>query len=157
MEDQCGFILHHHVMERQTDEDVAVLMAREARRKFGDIAGCSFDKGFYRPGNKDALREYVEHVVLPKKGKLSDSEREFEDSCEFIKARRKHSAVESGINALENHGLDRCRDHGVYGFKRYVALSVLARNIQILGAIIRADELKRQKRGREKEHLRMAA
>jgi hypothetical protein len=26
--------------------------------------------------------------------------------------------VESGINALENHGLDRCPDHGINGFKR---------------------------------------
>lgn len=157
LEDQCGFILHHHVMERQTDEEIAVLMAGEARRKFGHMAGCSFDKGFYRPGNKEAIGKYVDHVVLPKKGKVSDSERAFENSCEFIKARRKHSAVESGINALENHGLDRCRDHGLYGFERYVALSVLARNIQILGAIIRTNELKRQKRKREKEKLRTAA
>jgi hypothetical protein len=29
--------------------------------------------------------------------------------------------VESAINALEAHGLDICRDHGIDAFKRYVA------------------------------------
>ncbi len=136
---------------------VAVLMASEAKRKFGAIASCSFDKGFYNPINKEALQEYIDNVVLPKRGKLSDQEKEVEHSDEFVEARRKHSAVESGISALENYGLDLCRDHGLCGFKRYVALAVLARNIQILGAIIRKNELKRAKRRKEKEHLRMAA
>ena len=40
-----------------------------------------------------------------------------------IESRRKHSAVESCINALGSHGLDRCLDDGLHGFKRYVALS----------------------------------
>jgi hypothetical protein len=31
--------------------------------------------------------------------------------------------VESAINALEAHGLDRCPDHGLAGFQRYVALA----------------------------------
>jgi len=42
----------------------------------------------------------------------------------FAEGRRKHSAVESGIAALENQGLDRCFDHGVEGFECYVALAV---------------------------------
>ncbi|MFT5085468.1 MAG: IS5 family transposase [Lentisphaeria bacterium] len=40
---------------------------------------------------------------------------------EYKKVRRQHSAVESAVNALEQHGLDRCPDHGIDGFKRYVA------------------------------------
>ena len=51
-----------------------------------------------------------------------------------------HAAVESAINALEVHGLDRCPDHGLDGFRRYVSLAVVARNIQILGAILRKQE-----------------
>jgi len=42
---------------------------------------------------------------------------------------------------LEVHGLDRCPDHGIHGFKRYVALAVLARNIQQLGVKLRQKEL----------------
>lgn len=67
---------------------------------------------------------------------LIDAYKEIEQSEEFVESRRKHSAIESSINALENHRLDRCLDHGLDGFERYVALSVLARNIQILGHLL---------------------
>ena len=44
--------------------------------------------------------------------------------------------VESDINALEQHGLDRCPDTGIDGFKRYVALAVLATNLHRLGTLL---------------------
>jgi hypothetical protein len=146
LEDQYGFILHHHVMEKQKDVDVAVSMAFEAKRKFPGLSTCSFDKGFYSFSNKQQLQEFLDEVVLPKKGKLSESEKQMEYSEAFIASRHQHAAVESAINALENHGLDRCRDHGIEGFKRYVALAVLARNIQLLGTMIRKKLLKHERR-----------
>jgi len=146
LKDQYGFILHHLVMEQQTDDKVAIAIARGAKDRFANLAGSSFDKGFYSPENKRQLANILDYVILPKKGRLSIQDQSIEQSEEFIEARRKHSAVESSINALENHGLDRCLDHGLHGFKRYVALSVLARNIQILGHLIQQKELKRQKR-----------
>lgn len=144
--DQYQFILHHRVLEQQTDDKVAVAMAQEAKDRFENLAGCSFDTGFYSPENQRQLENILDYVVLPKKGRLSAKDKEIQQSEEFVESRRKHSAVESSINALENHGLDRCLDHGLFGFKRYVALSVLARNIQILGHLIQQKELKRQKR-----------
>jgi len=146
LKDQYGFILHHQVLEQQTDDKVAVVMAKEARDRFENLVGCSFDKGFYSPENKSQLSDILEYVILPKKGRLSAKDKEVEQSEQFVESRRQHSAVESSINALENHGLDRCLDHGLHGFKRYVALAVLARNIQILGHLIQQKELKRQKR-----------
>lgn len=146
LEDQYGFILHHHVMEKQKDVDIAVLMVAEAKSKFPALTACSFDKGFYNPKNREQLGNYLDSVVLPKKGKLSEADKKIEYSDEFVEARRKHAAVESAINALENHGLDICPDHGITGFKRYVALAVLARNIQVLGATIRKKQLEKQKR-----------
>ena len=145
LKDQYGFILHHQVLEQQTDDKVAVAMAQGAKDRFANLAGCSFDKGFYSPDNKRQLANILDYVVLPKKGRLCAKDKEIEQSEEFVEFRCKHSAVESSINALENHGLDRCWDHGPHGFKRYVVLSVLARNIQILGHLIQQKELKRQK------------
>ena len=133
-------------MEQLTDEKLAVAMVRGAKDRFPNLAGCSFDKGFYSPDNKGDLGKILDYVILPKKGRLSVKDKEIEHSEEFVKSRRKHSAVESSINALENHGLDRCLDHGLHGFKRYVALSVLARNIQILGHLLQQKELKRSRR-----------
>lgn len=74
---------------------------------------------------------------------MADQARESEP--EFIRLRHQHSAVESAINALEVHGLDCCPDHGIDGFKRYVALAVVARNIQRLGAVLRDQEAKRRR------------
>ena len=146
IKDQYGFLLHYRVMQQQTDDKVAVAMVQEAKDKFDNLVGCSFDKGFYSPDIKSQLVNILDYVILPKKGRLSAKDKEIEHSKEFIESRRKHSAVESSINALENHGLDRCLDHGLHGFERYVALSVLARNIQILGHLLQQKELKQQKR-----------
>jgi len=96
-----------------------------------------------------ALTEQLDMVALPRKGKLSQQAQAVEQSDAFINARRKHSAVESAINALEVHGLDRCPDHGIDGFKRYVALAVLARNIHRIGDILKQQEQKREKRKRK--------
>jgi IS5 family transposase len=137
LEDRNRFILHHRVMMRETDDQVAVAMITETKERFPRLNLCSFDKGFHSPGNQQELKEELGTVVLPKKGRLSVADRERESALEFVEARRQHSAVESAINALGVHGLDLCRDHGIIGFKRYVALAVVARNIQRLGAIVR--------------------
>ena len=146
LKDQYGFILYHLIMQQQTDDKVAAVMVQGAKDRFENLVGCSFDKGFYSPDNQRELANILDYVILPKKGRLSVKDKQIEHSKEFIESRRQHSAVESSINALENHGLDRCLDHGVHGFKRYVALSVLARNIQILGYLLQQKELKQQKR-----------
>ena len=145
LEDRHRFILHHRVMVKETDDQVAVAMVTGAKERFPRLSLCSFDKGFHSPGNQQELKEQLATVVLPKKGRLSVADRERESAPEFVVARRQHSAVESAINALGVHGLELCRDHGLDGFKRYVALAVVARNIQRLGAIVR--DLAETKRG----------
>jgi len=153
VKDQFGFILHYRVMEDETDVQIAVPIIRETKERFENFNSCSFDKGFHSPANQDKLAEILDTAVLPRKGKLSAINREIENSEEFRAARRKHSAVESSINALENHGLDRCPDHGLDGFKRYVGLAVLARNIQILGHAIQQKKLKKLRRLEKKQRL----
>lgn len=153
VEDQYQFILHHQVMEKQTDDKVALSMIRKTQESFPELMKCSFDKGYHSPANRIDLGRILEQVILPKKGKLTLKEKEVESSKDFVSMKRQHSAVESAINALGNHGLDMCPDHGICGFKRYVALAVLGRNIQHLGNIIQKKELKRQAR-EEKARLR---
>ena len=146
LEDQYRFILHHQVMQKQTDDQVAQSIVAEAQKRFPALKVCSFDKGFHSPSNQESLRELLDLLVLPKKGRLSQKDKEREYSPEFVKLRRQHSAVESAINTLEVHGLDRCPDHGIDGFERYVALAVLGGNIKRLGSIIRKREISSQKR-----------
>lgn len=142
LEDQHKFLLHHKIMRRETDEKVAVDMVRAAKDKFPALSGCSFDKGFYSPANKQALAGILDKAVMPRKGRLTLRDKEEEHAGEFIAARYKHAAVESAISAMENHGLDRCLDMGLEAFERYVALAVTARNLQILGGVLMEKERK---------------
>lgn len=146
LEDQHQFILHHQVMQQQTDDQVTLEMVAQARKRFPLLNACSFDKGFHSPANQLALKAQLELVVLPRKGKLSQLAQAQEQAPDFVKARRAHSAVESAINGLEVHGLDVCRDHGIEGFKRYVAWAVVARNIHRIGVIVWQQELERERR-----------
>jgi transposase, IS5 family len=157
VKDQFGFILHHRVMQKETDDQIAIPIIKETKERFPQLTSCSFDKGFHSPENQEQLRGILDHVILPRKGKLSAINKEIENAEAFREARRKHSAVESSINALENHGLDRCRDHGINGFKRYVALAVVARNIQIIGHVLQQKELKRVQRFEKKQGQQLAA
>lgn len=146
LEDQYGFILHHMIMPKQTDDQVAVPMVAQTLAVFPELNSCSFDKGFHSPDNQEKLRKILNTVVLPKKGRLSKADKKREHSENFINLRHQHSAIESAINALEVHSLDMCPDHGFHGFERYVSLAVLARNIQQLGVKLRQIELKKQAR-----------
>ena len=148
LEDQYGFILHHRVMQNERDEAVAVPMVKQTQVRFPALKQCSFDANFYTPDNRQQLRALLERSILPSKGTLSPEEEAWETSDAFVSARRKHAAVESAINALEVHGLDRCPDHGLDGFRRYVALAVVARNIQQLGALLQKRKIRADRRRR---------
>ena len=143
VEDNHRFILHHQVMEKTTDDQIAVPLVKKTKQRFPELSAISFDKRFHSPQNQLELKELVDRIVLPKKGRLSEADKEREFHPEFVKLRHHHSAVESAINALEAHGLDKCPDHGINGFKRYVALAVVARNIHRLGVVVRENQNER--------------
>ncbi len=130
-------------MVQETDDQVAVPVVEDLARRFPNLRSVSLDKGFHSPANHKRLAEVVPFPVLPKKGKCNATEAQREDDPAFRYLRRRHSAAASAINALEAHGLDRCPDHGIDGFKRYVALAVVSRNLHRLGADLLATEAER--------------
>jgi len=115
------------------DQSVGVADRLLGRYGAGQIASISFDKGFSRNEDRELLKLYIPRVVMPKRGRKNQAEAEEEQSRKFVALRKAHSAVESDINALEYHGLDRCLDVGLEGFKRYVGLGVLAFNLHQIG------------------------
>lgn len=146
VEDQYGFIIHHKVMTKETDQDITIPITKELKALFPDLIGCSFDKGFYSPENVKELGSIVDQPVLPKRGKRSQKQNELESTEAFVSARKQHAAVESAINALENHGLDRCPDRGEPAFYRYISLAVLSRNIQIIGGMLQQKQANQERR-----------
>jgi len=156
VEDSAGFIVHARVMKQgQTDEKTPVELMQTLQRRFdGKITAASFDKGFWSPTNLEELRSIVPLAVLPKKGKRAGSDADREGAKEFGRLRKWHAGVESAIAALQaGNGLSICRDKGVDGYQRYLALGVLGRNLQVLGTIF----LEKERKRRRKEMLRMAA
>lgn len=129
---QYHLIVDYRVMDHQSDsqiiEEIYFNLPIEK-----SIASWSFDKGFWSKSNKEFLRDKVDLLVLPKKGRLNKVEYLEEHAPPFKKNRNRHSAIESNINELEHRGLDRCPDRGFEHFKRYIALGVCAYNLRKIG------------------------
>jgi transposase, IS5 family len=149
--DQYGFIVDYKAMVGQKDAEQIPELCVRLKSKLLDkgvkINSMSFDKGFSSKENQEVLDAFeVEEVVLPKRGKHTKEDAKREGAETFKVIRRKHSAVESNINMLEQHGLNRCMDKGLRGFKCYVGMSVLAYNIHRLGnKIVANQKLEEQK------------
>ncbi len=103
VEDTHGFILHHRVMQQETDDKFALEMVNATQANFPSFKACSFDKGFHSPDNQRELKEKLDHVVLPKTGKLSSVDKTREYADDFVHAKKKHSAVESAIKAISRY------------------------------------------------------
>ena len=82
------------------------------------------------------MADILDAVEMRSKGKQAKKAKLLQYSESFKNAGHKHSAVESCINALEVHGLDKCYDHGIEGFKCYTSLSIVSRNIHIIGDML---------------------
>lgn len=137
VEGDKGFILHWNTMFNNTDDKIAVSLMEETKALFPTLKSGSFDKGFYTPQNGPDLKKVLDVVILPKKGKMNAEEKAEASTPEYRHLRSYHSRIESAINCLENHGLDRCRDKGKDAFENYVALAVVARNILQIGLLVR--------------------
>jgi hypothetical protein len=137
-------------MENEQDVDAAVPIF-EALKAHYDMESISYDKGFWSKKNYESINGEIPQLIMPKKGKQNKEEYEREHTKEFIKKRKAHSAIESNINSLEHHGLDRCPDKGLGHYKRYIALGVLSYNLHKLGNILQEEELKKTKRRNKKK------
>lgn len=143
IEDGVGFICHYRVLPLRTDDRSVLIpeMEQLQERLGGRIRMASFDRGFHSPENQEKLAKLLTHPCLPMTGVKQSARQEAQASIEFREARQRHPGIESAIGALQaGNGLERCRDHSSIGFKRYVALGILGRNIWVLGKTLLAQE-----------------
>ena len=142
-EDGAGFITHAYVLPRDADDrDVVVDQTRRLQERLGGrIRRASFDRGFHSPENQRRLAEIIEHPCLPMPGRRQAAEQAEAASIQFRRARQRHPGVESAIAALQSgNGLTRCRDRTERGFRRYLQLGVLGRNLHVLGKLLIAQD-----------------
>jgi transposase, IS5 family len=133
--DQHQLIQDYDVPVGGADVDQSVPVADRLLGRYGtgSLASLSFDKGFTRAGDRDLLNLYVPAVVMPKRGKKNAAETERESGKRFVALRQQHSAVESEINSLEHHGLNRCLDVGLAAYLRYAGYGVMSYNLHVIG------------------------
>ena len=133
--DQDQLIHDYDILHNQVDmgQSVSVADRLVGRYGVGRIESMSFDKGFSRDADKELLDLYNPVVVMPRRGKKNAAQSAEESGARFVGLRHAHSGVESAINALEHHGLDRCLDVGKEGYARYVGMGVLAYNLHFIG------------------------
>jgi len=133
--DQNRLIQDYDVAAGVADVDRSVPVADRLLGRYGagSVGSISFDKGFTRAEDRELLSLYVPTVVMPKRGKKNAAESERENEKQFIALRKAHSAVESEINSLEQHGLNRCLDVGLRGYLRYVGYGVMSCNLHVIG------------------------
>ena len=133
--DQNHLIHDYAVPVGEVDVDQSVPVADRLLGRYGEgaIGSMSFDKGFTRAADRELLHLYIPEVVMPQRGKKNGIEAARESEKPFVALRKHHSAVESDINALEHHGLNRCLDVGLAGYLRYVGYGVLAFNLHQIG------------------------
>lgn len=145
--DQHQLIQDYDVPVGQADVDQSVPVADRLLGRYGagSLASLSFDKGFTRTEDRELLSLYVPTVVMPKRGKKNAAEFARESDKKFVALRQQHSAVESEINSLEHHGLNRCRDVGLSGYLRYVGYGVMSYNLHVIGRELLAREWMRAK------------
>jgi hypothetical protein len=120
--DQNQLIQDYAVLMQEAEVGQSIPVADRLLGRYGagSVASLSFDKGFTREEDRQLLALYIPEVVMPKRGKKNAAETERESAKKFVALRKQHSAVESEINSLEHHGLNRCLDVGIEGYRRYV-------------------------------------
>jgi len=133
--DQHQLIQDYAVLHQAAEVDQSIPVADRLLGRYGagSLASLSFDKGFTRESDRELLSLYVPVVVMPKRGKKNAVETQRESGKQFVALRHQHSAVESAINSLEHHGLNRCLDVGLKGYQRYVGYGVLSYNLHVIG------------------------
>jgi IS5 family transposase len=96
---------------------------------------ASADRGLSSEPNEKLAHELgVKHVILPKRGYRSKARLKHEHKAWFVKGRHWHAGVEGRISVLKRvHGLRRCLAHGLNGFHCWVAWSIIAGNLAVLG------------------------
>ena len=150
LKDHFGLIIDYEIMEHTSDVDVVLPLLKRAIEEYKNIRSCSFDKGFWSKDIISELRQQIQVVIRRKGNPTAENKKQLENK-EYVKLLNHHSAVESTINGLEHSGLDKCPDKGIKGFKRYVGLAILSRNLQLIGKKLREDEIKRQTDKRYKQ------
>ena len=141
-----GIISRYEILkEVQPDHQYLEASLEGHQERFGRapdlLAG---DRGCYSPRNEELARKAgVEHIVLPKTGRLSPERQKHEKQRWFRRGMRFRSGSEGRISVLKrSYGLDCCLNHGEEGFGRWVGWGILTANLARISRTVAARQAK---------------
>ena len=105
------------------------------RRLFGKAPReVSGDRGIHSPENeRQARAQGVRHVSLPQPGYKTKRRQRRERQTWFRAAQRFRNGIEGRISHLRRaRGLNRCLNHGLPGFERWIGWGIIANNIAVI-------------------------
>ena len=137
-----GIVTRWQVLEGNPNDEQQWLPSLEHHiESFGRPPNqMSADRGVHSPHNEQIAQERgVKRVILPQPGRKSEARKRHEKQRWFQQGRRWHAGVEGRISVLKRRNeLDRCRDHGIQGFGRWIGWGVIAGNLLVIGRYVAA-------------------
>jgi IS5 family transposase len=132
-EAEGGLITAYEVQaRRKSDSELWEPALKEHQRIFGRAPYlATADRGFASKKNEEMAQEFgVRRVCLPKKGRLLEKRRRYQQQRWFRRGQRWRAGCEARISVLKRrHGLERCLYRGEAGIRRWVGLGVIADNL----------------------------
>ena len=133
------FITNWEINSRSSDTGFfsrAVDKHKKLYNKPPDTAAA--DRGYWSPNNKEYARSAgVKNISIPKKGKLNEQEREFQNTRAYKKGQRFRAGGEAKVSLLKRiYKLDRCLYQGSVGMVRWVGAGILACNLMTMARLI---------------------
>jgi IS5 family transposase len=137
-------ITSYEVYEKRPSDSALLIPAIESHEELLGrvprlVAG---DAAFYSAGNEKAAQEKgVKRVCVPNR-KTKSAERKREQKKRWFRNGQKwRTGCEGRISVLKRrHGLNRCRDKGQPGMRRWVGLGVIADNLINIGKVLASRE-----------------
>jgi IS5 family transposase len=145
-----GLITQYEVLKGNPVDEVHVAPSLRRHRRVFRRAPALYgaDRGFFSENNLAVcVRGGVATVSIPQRGgSKTPQRRDHERSAAFKRGQRFRAGIEGRISVLmRGRGMKRCRAEGAERFALFVAATVLANNLMIIGEL-----LTKRSRGRRK-------
>lgn len=135
------FITNWDINNKSSDVDFFPKAMDKHQELFGKPPDTvAADRGYWSPDNKKCAENAgVKNVSIPKKGKLNEQEKEFQNTARFKNGQRFRAGGEAKISLLKRrYKLDRCGYKGSSGMAVWVGGGILACNLITLARLAAA-------------------
>ena len=133
-------IISYEVYEKRPSDSALLIPAIESHEEqLGRVPNLvAGDAGFYSASNeKTAHEKGVKRVCIPNRNTKSADRKKEQKKPWFRDGQKWRTGCEGRISVVKRrHGLNRCRDKGDRGMKRWVGLGVIGDNLINIGRVL---------------------